>query len=457
MKTTIKKIIAIVAAIMFTFATPLFAHAEKDILDLQKSVCFLEVTFEYTPAQFDDSYVTTKASGTGFAVGLPGQDVQYIATAAHCVYEENGVYTMIATTNGDIISFEKAKEGTAYPNRQTATVDGISVVAITDYWKAEATDIKAVFSKTKGQEVALSLVGVDATTDVALCRIASEPVDVIKAFPLQRSEDVKTFTDIVAIGYPAVSRTFNDEQRLDFKSSVPLEGKISQLIDTKGIDSSSATLYKAFEVSADISSGSSGGPVFDMNTGAILGIVSFGYDDGMDESKIVVSVDYLMNLLDDARIEYKTYGEGLPAYVVLGIIVCVLLVVIIVAILVLGKKGNKVSKPAVEKVDAVNSTGGCIIGVSGALAGRKFRFDGRAIIGRDSSRCNIVFPIDQPGVSAVHCEIKESNGIYTIMDCGSSYGTFLANGTKLNANTPVVLTKGGRFWVGTSENVFEVN
>ena len=97
-----------------------------------------------------------------------------------------------------------------------------------------------------------------------------------------------------------------------------------------------------------------------------------------------------------------------------------------------------------------------LIGVSGLFENQKFKFSTRVIVGRDKTKCNIVFPESYDGISAVHCEVKISGGIAVLKDYGSTCGTYLPDGVRLEPGVPVVLCSGGRFWVGSKGNIFEV-
>lgn len=71
-------------------------------------------------------------------------------------------------------------------------------------------------------------------------------------------------------------------------------------------------------------------------------------------------------------------------------------------------------------------------------------------IGRDFNVCQIVFPQDTPGVSAIHCEVyidARANSLILI-DKGSSNGTYLPGGKKLIAYQPVSLYPGESFIIG---------
>jgi len=80
----------------------------------------------------------------------------------------------------------------------------------------------------------------------------------------------------------------------------------------------------------------------------------------------------------------------------------------------------------------------------GTLAGQHRITSGRICIGRDTT-CEFSFPQGTSGISRRHCELQLTVGGIVITDLGSSYGTFLENGTKLQPNVPVNLGREGRF------------
>ena len=76
-------------------------------------------------------------------------------------------------------------------------------------------------------------------------------------------------------------------------------------------------------------------------------------------------------------------------------------------------------------------------------------------IGRDSSFCDIVFPMDTAGVSRKHCAVMASpEGIVYVMDLGSSVGTFLSNGRKLSPNEWTAVD--GGFYVASEKYTFTI-
>ena len=77
-------------------------------------------------------------------------------------------------------------------------------------------------------------------------------------------------------------------------------------------------------------------------------------------------------------------------------------------------------------------------------------------MGRDPQRCQVVFPSDTKGISSMHCELRQQGPSVTLKDSGSTYGTFLAGGRKLNANESVMLKPGDSFYLADTKNEFKV-
>ncbi len=98
-----------------------------------------------------------------------------------------------------------------------------------------------------------------------------------------------------------------------------------------------------------------------------------------------------------------------------------------------------------------------LYGVGGVMAGSIFPLEEAAtLIGRDPSRCAIVYPAAEPGISSVHCQvIPRENGL-EVMDMGSSYGTYLENGIRMQKNVSYQLSNGDRFYLGDRKNKYIV-
>jgi pSer/pThr/pTyr-binding forkhead associated (FHA) protein len=152
-----------------------------------------------------------------------------------------------------------------------------------------------------------------------------------------------------------------------------------------------------------------------------------------------------------------TFGIIAGALVLIGLIVFV--------VIILGKKKSPAAVPASEQATIVEApvtqaapvpaASAYVKGVTGTLAGKKFNIDGKIFFGRDSGKCAVAFPLDTAGISGIHCEIAIDGTTAYLRDLGSSYGTFLANGTKLAPKTPVRIATGDRFYLAGEDNTFE--
>ena len=103
-------------------------------------------------------------------------------------------------------------------------------------------------------------------------------------------------------------------------------------------------------------------------------------------------------------------------------------------------------------------SGGSIQGISGMYkdAVIPMKIDETVMIGRDSSRSNLV--IEEKSVSRRHCAIRFDtfNGTYQVRDY-STYGVFLEDGTKLPSDQEVELKPGTKIRLGSTEHVFLLN
>lgn len=97
-----------------------------------------------------------------------------------------------------------------------------------------------------------------------------------------------------------------------------------------------------------------------------------------------------------------------------------------------------------------------LMGISGIHAGAEFPLNEPLVFGRDAGRCNLVFDSGTQGISGVHCQISPMGEGAQLMDMGSSYGTFLQNGTRLTPHTPYVLQKGEGFYLADRQYSYRI-
>ena len=106
--------------------------------------------------------------------------------------------------------------------------------------------------------------------------------------------------------------------------------------------------------------------------------------------------------------------------------------------------------------NAANSAEAVIQGVSGLLNGKTYMLTAGTplIFGRRTEKCNVLFKNETKGISSLHCKVKWCNGKVLIKDLGSTYGTWLNEGTRLEPNKYYELPDQGVFYLGSKENMF---
>lgn len=98
-----------------------------------------------------------------------------------------------------------------------------------------------------------------------------------------------------------------------------------------------------------------------------------------------------------------------------------------------------------------------LYGVGGSMAGNIFPLeDTTVVIGRNSSKCAIIYPEDAKGVSGIHCQVKAAYPYLEITDLGSTYGTFYENGVRMQKDTSYKLKNNEAFYIGEKKNRFIV-
>ena len=102
--------------------------------------------------------------------------------------------------------------------------------------------------------------------------------------------------------------------------------------------------------------------------------------------------------------------------------------------------------------------GGSLMGIGGVMSGRTYPIASQeTVIGRDVS-CGIRFPADTKGISRNHCKVFRNGGTgqFMLMDCNSTYGTYLKGYGKLQPQKPVALKNGDAFYLGSDQNGFTI-
>lgn len=360
------------------------------------------------------------AWGSGFAIGKTGQPVQYIVTNDHVIED----------------AFQSKGEVQVYFSAAAHKSMEAEV-----YWRDEAKDL------------AVLRLPESTTERQAMVLCPMNQVDLNDSFS--------------ALGYPVSASVKNDFPKFDIGDIAVQRGGISKETRMNQTD--------VYLLDLQISEGNSGGPLVN-SKGQVVGINSYyiqskaNQDAATVKSNYAIAIDELIRNVDQ-RVIPMTIADNGPNYTVYyiagGAAVIVIAAVIILLVVLRGRKKRtpaaaSAAQPAMasvypaEPAATVRTSFVQVRGMSGYFQGKAFPVSGQLKFGRDNNSCNVVFPIDQPGISGTHCMLApEADGVY-LTDLGSSYGTFLANGTKLTPHTPVRLHPGDAFYLAGEENLFAV-
>lgn len=103
-----------------------------------------------------------------------------------------------------------------------------------------------------------------------------------------------------------------------------------------------------------------------------------------------------------------------------------------------------------------DGTANSLVGVGGEHAGLVIPINEPIVFGRDKNRCNMMFPSTAQGISSLHCQVSKINGKIEVTDLGSTYGTFLDNGTKLTPHVPQQLMPGQGFYLADRKYSYRI-
>ena len=277
------------------------------------------------------------------------------------------------------------------------------------------------------------------SSDLAVLRL-NAPLHDIKPVTIN-DKIAKEGTKGYALGFPGAADVL----------SATITGNKEDITITDGIVSALTTVplvsgmqpVNAYQINAAINHGNSGGP-FVNSGGQVIGINSWGVNEA-EGVNAAIQVRDLTAVLDQNGIPYINAQNMMVVKIILIVAGVLLLAAIVVLIFVLIKK-KKLPR-------------GVLYGISGEYAGQRFYLTDEGVnIGRDSSLCQIILPIDSPKVSRCHCNLRYNalDQTFALTDLSSSNGTFLANGTQIQAKVPVMLTPGTKFYLGDQDNLFRV-
>jgi len=428
-----KRIISLVLAMLLLSALALPVSATSGSFNTEVRQSIAPIAYTMTLNGTDN----LMSSGTCFFIGKAGENPQYVVTNHHVVEDfiANGAGEQVTLTNG------------------------------VNYLSGKAS-MRIYFDSTNYEEA--YLVDYDTHADIALLRL-EKPTDKRKPLKLNVPTDEMIGSTVYAVGYPGVSdNSHNDPvSKWSPEDATVTTGSISRLVTASG------TGVKRIQIDATIRHGNSGGPLVDTN-GSVVGVNTGSVTKNSTNESVnfAVNISEVIALCEANAVTYELAGAS--SNMITWIIIDVVAVAALIALaLVLAKKKSAAApspvltsvSAAVPKSTAVSAAPVPTVDnandlrfqcVRGAFAGKRFSIDGTVRIGRDPARNDLVYPENTQGISGVHCILILKNGVLTLQDLGSTYGTFINGGQRLAANQSVELKIGDRFTLGSDREEFVI-
>lgn len=328
----------------------------------------------------------------------------------------------------------------------------------------------------------------DGVPDYAILQ-ASRVVTERVALPIMYSHLANPGDTIYALGYPGISDDISDETSADIDSVTVTKGTISRFTTL------SSRNTRAIQIDADINHGNSGGPLI-TEEGFVIGLNTWYVADTDVKICLALEIDYVVealnSLISDGTLSgftYTIYSERPEPetqepsvttivqtdenmywllYAAIG-----LAVIALVAVLIWKKRSDEkldsamvaaANGPehtiAVERLKEMGPSDQIpayrLVGMEGQFAGRRIALEKQLTLGRDPQN-DIAFQSNTPGISGKHCVLQPQKEGVLLMDLGSTYGTYLGNGTKLTPKKPVTLRTGDTFYLADKRQMFEID
>lgn len=385
------------------------------------------------------------SSGSGFFVGNPDEDPQYIVTNDHVVND-----------------FLSANEGEQFKILLEAYGDG-SI----RYLMSDSCEMRVYYSESDYDVAYIDCYGDVSKVDLAVLRLRN-PTNKRHALSISAIDESIVGETVYTVGFPGnADNEFTSASKYGVEDCTVHKGSAGKIVmnEGKGVE--------RLSIDAVVQHGNSGGPLVNED-GNVIGVntnveSNSPYQNQIEVDYYSITSNELMRFLDKNNIPYQKAGAGSSFNAVPIIIIAAAVVVVgagVVVFLVVRKK-KAAGAPAAQA-----GAKGAPAAAAGSAAGKALvrslapQHSGLCVavnsspvvIGRNTNSCKIVYKEGTEGVSGVHCSVSydQNTGVFSLTDLGSTYGTFLMNGQKLTPNTPVMLKPGDSFIVGGRDNVCRV-
>ena len=433
-----KKAMALLFAAALLLSCSVLAAADSPANEARNGVVRIAEVF-YSDGEISDIWI-----GTGFFVGQEGQNVQYLVTNHHVV--------------SDYLENDKGEQF-LYRDQYGTQHKGQFVID--------------VFFST-GDFVEAYVVDADEGQDIALLKL-EKPTGERIALPLLVPDEKMVGDTVYAVGYPGIADDLlNTTSTWGVEDSFITRGTIGRLVTESG---SGNRWIQSSDL--PVSSGNSGSPML-TEEGMVIGVVSMKAEE--ESLYLGANIEPVIDMLRRNAVSFDTAADrtepepepapeetpapaeqksGMNPMIIVGI--SVLAVAVILAAVLAGRKKKKTPeqeeigktvpaapqekplRPAVHSLSAQHSDQKVYLKQDEILVGR-------------SRDCRILFRDGTPGVSGRHCSIawNAEKRCFVVRDLGSTYGTYLDSGMKLEANRAYELVAGESIYLGEKANTLRL-
>lgn len=377
------------------------------------------------------------SSGSGFFIGPSGENPQYIVTNCHVIDD-----------------YVDASEGGEFVTLYGYTDDGYAMVIY-----ASSCELRVYYSQDDYDVAYVDCYGDVEKVDLAVLRLRNA-TDKRHALQLMVPTDNMVGDTVYSVGFPGnADNDFTGASKYGVDDVTVHKGSINKFVANDGLG------VERIAIDATIQHGNSGGPLV-TEEGHVVGVntnveSNVKYGTQVEVDYYAINASEVVRFLDKNNIPYEmagSSGPGIGVGVIIGIIAVVIIAAAVILFIVMNKK--KKGQGSDRTQSAPTSAKKAIIrAISAQHGGKTFPVGSiPVIIGRNPADCTIVFQEGTRGVSGKHCSVyyNADTNVFTLTDLGSTYGTFLGNGMKLTANSPINIKPGDIFYVGEKTNVFKV-
>ena len=414
-----------------TLTVPALAAGDKNISTAAKGVVRLLIMDPLTNEPY--------GFGTAFGIGKAGEAPQYFVTNKHVVD--------CSFTLADDVTFNLSAIKIYIMKSSHAVVfNGLSGTC--DIESSQLIPCEVIYEEE------------NANPDLAILK-AAEPFEGRVTLPLAKKVSEKDVAATVyALGFPGTTDYTGQGEW-----SMNLLADITDITITRGVVSRYGAMKtygncKYLSHDAVINPGNSGGPLVN-EKGEVMGINTFSLQNRTDASAsfYAVSSEYVAKVCEDMGIPFR-YGSTGVSWVVYVLAAALVAVIVVIVVLIIKRRrpdpNPEPPAPPVPPVPEPEDKTLRVEGVFGCYAGKRYKVTGSVTIGCGGQN-SLAMPEGTAGVSHRHCMLTAgADGEVQLTDLGSTYGTFVGSGQRLNASSPMTLHRGDTFWLGSKEQMFRI-